>query len=196
MLRYFQLLLLSLAALLSACATQPAGAPSSNDSTPSTASEAAEDERMAPPVQIPAASAKRMVLTMTGPANVTGSSDWEEFKREWRETFSDHAREAGIDYSFVDTPPAAGSQDGTLLTVTVADYRNMGVGRRMLLGALAGNAYIDARISYTDLRAGTAFGEQQYNTSSTAWAGVFSRVTPQQVDQIATSVLLDFKAAH
>jgi len=196
MTRYFQLLLLALAATLSACASKPVSETGSTE-TPATTTEAAtDDERLAPPVQIPAASARRVVLTMTGPANVTGSSDWEEFKREWRETFADHAREANIEYSFVDTPPAAGSQDGTLLTVNVADYRNMGVGTRLMLGIFAGNAYIDALMRYTDLRTGAAFGEQQYNTSSSAMAGIFARVTPQQVDQIATNVFLDFKAAN
>jgi hypothetical protein len=65
-----------------------------------------------------------------------------------------------------------------------------------MFGIMTGNAFIDARIRYASLRDGTTFGEQQYNTSSSAGGGVFSKVTPQQVNAIAGNVFLDLKAAR
>ena len=65
-----------------------------------------------------------------------------------------------------------------------------------MLGIMTGNAYINAQIKFSNLRDGAAFGEQQYNTTSSASGGVFSKVTPQQVDTIAGQVFKDFKAAN
>jgi hypothetical protein len=171
--------------VLAGCAT----APSDKTATPAPV-------RLAPPVSIPSASARKVVLAMTGPKHVVEARDWAEFKREWRETFADHAREAGIAFSFADSEPQRASEDGTLLQVTVADYRIVGIGARIMFGIMTGNAFIDARIRYASLRDGTPFGEQQYNTSSSAGGGVFSKVTPQQVNEIAGNVFLDLKAAR
>jgi hypothetical protein len=54
--------------------------------------------------------------------------------------------------------------------------------------ATTDNAYIDAKATYSSLNDGKDFGERPYNTTSTAWAGVFAKMTPQQVDAIATKV--------
>jgi hypothetical protein len=132
---------------------------------------------------------------MTGPKNVVEAKDWAEFKREWRETFAEHAKAAGIEFSFAEGDPQPGSEDGTLLLVTVADYRIVGIGARIWFGIMTGNAFIDARIRFASLRDGTTFGEQQYNTTSSAGGGVFAKVTPQQVDTIASNVFMDLKAS-
>ncbi len=79
--------------------------------------------------------------------------------------------------------------------INVADYLIVSIGMRILLGVLTGNACIDAQVAYTNLRDATKFGAQPYDTASSAWGGVFAKVTPQQVDQIATSVLAERKAA-
>jgi len=132
---------------------------------------------------------------MDGPKSVVDSKDWPEMKREWRETFAEHAKGAGIAFSFADVAPPPSTEEGTLLLVNVADYRIVGIGMRILFGIMTGNAFIDAQVAYTNLRDRSKVGEQQYNTSSSAWGGVFAKVTPQQVDQIATSVFAELKAA-
>ena len=43
---------------------------------------------------------------------------------------------------------------GTLLQVYVNDYRMVGIGSRILFGVMTGNAFIDAKASYTDLNDG------------------------------------------
>jgi hypothetical protein len=174
-----------LSLVLAGCASTPGGEPEAP----------AAPIRIAPAVQVPAASARKVVLAMTGPKHVVESSDWGEFKREWRETFADHARQAGVAYAFVDGEAKPSGEDGTLLLVNVADYRIVGIGARIMFGIMTGNAFIDARVRYASLRDGTVFGEQQYNTSSSAGGGVFSRVTPQQVDAIAGNIFMDVTAA-
>lgn len=150
-----------------------------------------EASRTAPPVKVPATAKRKLVLALTGPQNVTEAGDWPEFKREWRETFADYAKQAGMAYVFSDAEPKPTGEDGTMLLVVVADYRIVSNAKRVLLGAMTGNAYIDARIQFTDLRDGASFGEQNYQVSSSAWGGVFSKVTPQQVESIAFNIFRD-----
>jgi hypothetical protein len=194
----FSVLTLSTLVLFAGCASSPRDTSGTTPATATTAPVAAAPAaapRMAAPVSVPAASSRKLVLVMTGPKNVIESKDWAEMKREWRETFGEHAKTAGIAYAFVDTAPAPGTEDGTLVSVNVADYRIVGIGMRILFGIMTGNAFIDAQVAFTNLRDGSKFGEQQYNTSSSAWGGIFAKVTPQQVDQIATSVMAELKSA-
>lgn len=187
--RLTPLWLMAVIFVITGCASTPrsqgAGAPT----------EEAVPARIASAVTVPAVSARKIVLTMTGPAMVVDAKDWPEMKREWRETFADHAKAAGIDYEFADVPPAFGERDGTLLEVYVSDYRIVGIGMRILFGIMTGNAYIDADVGFVNLRDGSKFGDQYYKTTSSAAGGIFAKMTPQQVDKIATNVFIDFKAA-
>jgi hypothetical protein len=181
-------------ALASGCAT--------NGGQHDSASAAAAPEAAAtpgsvpmPPLNAPPASTKRLVLNMSGPAAVTQAKDWPAFQEEWRATFAEHAKEAGVAFEVQKGDAKSTGQDGTLLQVYVNDYRMVGIGARVFFGAMTGNAYIDAKADYSDLNNGTVFGERLYNTSSTAWGGVFAKMTPQQVDAIASKVFGELASA-
>jgi ABC-type uncharacterized transport system auxiliary subunit len=191
-------LTLSAALFMAGCATKPVeGGASTTPSAATSAAPAAADTspRVSTPVVIPAASARKVVMAMTGSKQVVEAKDWAEFKREWRETFAEHAKAAGIAFSFVEGDVAPRAEDGTLVLVDVADYRIVGIGMRIMFGIMTGNAYIDAKVKYANLRDGKVLGEQQFNTSSSAGAGIFAKVTPQQVDLIGSEVFRDLKAA-
>jgi hypothetical protein len=143
---------------------------------------------IAAPLTTPLASAKRLVLNMTGPATVTQSKDWPAFQEEWRATFADHAKAAGMTFDVQQGEARSTGDAGTLLRVYVNDYRMVGIGARVFFGVMTGNAFIDAKASFTDLNDGKEFGERSYNTTSSAWGGVFAKMTPQQVDAIASKV--------
>jgi hypothetical protein len=145
------------------------------------------------PITVPAVSAKKVVLAMSGPKSVVEARDWASFKDEWRATFADHAKGAGITFSMQADGTRPTPADGTLLTVFVNDYRMVGIGSRIFFGVMTGNAYIDAKVQFSNLNTGEAFGTQTYNTSSSAWEGVFGKMTPQQVDAIAAEVFGEIK---
>jgi hypothetical protein len=147
------------------------------------------------PLTTPPASAKRLVLNMTGPAMVTQSKDWPAFQEEWRATFADYAKEAGVAFDVQQGEARSTGDAGTLLQVYVNDYRMIGIGARIFFGVMTGNAYIDAKASFTDLKDGKEFGERAYNTTSSAWGGVFAKMTPQQVDAIASKVFAEWAPA-
>jgi|GEM_PF-382039 hypothetical protein len=163
-------------------ATAPEGAVVATDAAPSPA-----------PV-VPAASTKRLVLNMTGPAVVTQAKDWPAFQEEWRATFLDHAKAANVVFDVQKGDARSIGETGTLLQVYVNDYHMVGIGSRIFFGVMTGNAYIDAKASYSDLNDGKAFGERVYNTTSSAWGGVFAKMTPQQVDVIASKVFAELGA--
>ena len=144
-------------------------------------------------VDVPAAAARRIVLNLSGDRESTGARDWEAFKGEWRAAFKAKAAAEGLDFEVQDGPVRAGAGNGTLLAVHIVEYRYMTSGARYGLGIFAGNAFIDARIRFLDARTGAPFGEQAYNTSSTAWQGIFSAMTDKQVQAIAAEVIRDVK---
>ena len=174
-------------AVLSGCATKV------EKGVPSSSASAATPQAPVQAVTVPATSAKRVVLAMSGPKNVTEARDWANFKEEWRATFEDHAKESGITFSMLTDGARPAAADGTLLTVFVNDYRMVGIGSRIFFGVMTGNAFIDAKIQFSNLNSGEAFGAQTYNTTSSAWHGVFGKMTPQQVDAIAAEVFSEIK---
>ena len=191
------LAVLTAALLVAGCASSPGGSAPAASSTPSAPSTTSADTpRIAPAVAVPAAARKKVVLAMTGPKNVVESKDWGEFQREWRETFAEHAKQAGVAFTFADAAPRPTGEDGTILAVDVADYRIVGIGARIFFGIMTGNAFIEAKVKYVSLRDGSVFGEQPYSTTSSAWGGIFAKVTPQQVDAIAANVFKDLAPAR
>jgi hypothetical protein len=185
--KHFTLAMLAALTILSGCAATQQG----QNTSPSTAAAA---QRQAVPV--PAASMKKVVLNINGPKNVVESKDWKSFKEEWRATFADHAKQAGIAFSMQDGPVKPTGETGTLLSVHVNDFRMVGIGSRAVFGVMTGNAFIDAKAHFLDLKTGRMFGSQTYNTTSNAWHGVFAKVTPQQVDTVASGVFAEFTPAR
>jgi hypothetical protein len=51
-------------------------------------------------------------------------------------------------------------------------------------------------VRFARLRDASPFGEQDDSTSSSAWSGIFAKVTPQQVDSIASNVFKDLRTTQ
>ena len=46
---------------------------------------------------------------------------------------------------------------------------------------MTGNAFIKSKVQFRDLVTGDVLGKRSYDTTSTAWQGVFSAMTEKQV---------------
>lgn len=143
------------------------------------------------PVQIPAASSKNVVLNVTGSSVATNSDDWEPFKGEWRSAMAAAAAARGAAFAAQEGAPRAAGEPGTLVVVDVNDYRYLTPGARFGFGVMTGNAYIDSDVRFVDLRTGAPFGERSYDTSSSAWQGVFSAMTAKQIQAISQEVVAE-----
>ncbi|MDP2367019.1 hypothetical protein [Rhodoferax sp.] len=65
--------------------------------------------------------------------------------------------------------------------------------KKVVLNKTGAKASLDANVSFSDLNTGQRFGDQAYNTMSSAWSGVFAKMTPQQVDAIGSGVFGEIK---
>lgn len=145
---------------------------------------------------IAADSSSRVVLFMTGPdGKPSGSADWESFKGEWRSAMRAAAAQNALAFDVAEQAPAVPGPAGTLLNVSVIDYRYVSPVARYGFGIMTGNAFIEARVRFVDMPTGIVAGERFYSTSSSAWEGVFSAMTDKQVAVIASEVFRDFKLA-
>ena len=125
----------------------------------------------------------------TGSKVATASNDWEALKGEWRAAMKAATADAGIKYSEQDGNPRPVPEAGTLVVVQVDDYRYLSPGARYGFGVMTGNAYINSKVRFADLRTGATYGERTYNTSSSAWEGIFSAMTGKQIEAICREIV-------
>jgi PDZ domain len=138
---------------------------------------------------IPRTSAQKIVMNVTGSDIATSSDDWEPLKGEWRAAMRAATAEVALGYSAQDEAPHPTSEPGTLVVVYINDYRYISPAARYGFGVMTGNAFIDSKVSFLNLQTGAPYGERAYNTSSTAWQGVFSAMTAKQIQAICRDIV-------
>jgi hypothetical protein len=140
-------------------------------------------------IRIPPASSRTIVMSMTGSETALHSADWEPFKGEWRAAMASAVAAKGAKFGAQEGPPRATGEPGTWVVVDVRDYRYLTPGARFGFGIMTGNAYIDSTVQFVDLETGTLIEDRAYNTSSSAWQGIFSAMTDKQVRAICDEVV-------
>lgn len=146
------------------------------------------DESAPVPVGVQA-TGKAIVLNVTGSTVATTAKDWADFKGLWREECAQEFAADGALFSMQDGEPKATGETGALVVVNVADYRYVSTGARIMFGVMTGNAYINAQVTFRDLRTGDVRASKSYDTSSSAWQGVFSGMTSKQVHAMCHEIV-------
>jgi hypothetical protein len=141
------------------------------------------------PIKVGTDASKMLVLNMTGSKDSTTSKDWEPFMGLWRQALKEDMASMGAPFSAQEGEPKSTGEPGTLLVVDITDFRYLSAGARYGFGIMTGNAFVNARVSFRDLKTGEVWGEQKYDTSSTAWQGVFSAMTDKQVRAICKEIV-------
>jgi hypothetical protein len=132
---------------------------------------------------------KTIVLNVTGSKAIMDSGDWEQFKGEWRAAMKAAAGSIGATVVAQEGEPKATGAPGVLIVVEVADYHYLSPGARYAFGVMTGNAYINSTVQFRDLTTGNLQGERKYDTSSSAWQGIFSAMTEKQVQAICKQIV-------
>ncbi|KND61921.1 hypothetical protein BVER_01519 [Candidatus Burkholderia verschuerenii] len=178
-LHFASLTLASAAILLSGCA-----ATLQTQNTNSTTEKTAETGIVVPP-----SATHTIVLRMNGSKVATTASDWPRVQTEWREALEGASQDASS--TFVDETVKRSSRTGagTVVDVYVEDFHFVALGARYTLGIMTGNAFIQARVAFRDLQSGRVFGERNYNTSSSAWQGMFAPTSDKQTRAIASDIV-------
>lgn len=136
---------------------------------------------------------KRIVMRVTGSAPSLSSPDWERLGREWRKAVGIVGGRTGIDYALqnnaeASAPPDPNGPPGVLAIVDVKKFRFVAPGARYGFGVMTGNAYLQTQVQFADLRTGAPLGTRSYDTSSTAWEGIFSATTDRQVEAVCQEI--------
>jgi hypothetical protein len=147
----------------------------------------------APSMKIPADAGKRLVLNVQPDPKFAADGGWVGFKKEWVDITKEQATGQGMAFAAQDGAPKATGEPGTLVVVSIKDYRHVTVGQRIGLGIMTGNAFIDSKVEFRDLATGKLYGERAYNTSSSAWGGVFAAMTPKQIYALADEIIKEIK---
>jgi hypothetical protein len=157
--------------------------------TQNTASSADTVKTAEPGIVVPPSSTHTIVLRMNGSSVATSASDWSRVQTEWREAMEGASQEAQS--TFVDETVKRTSRHGagTVVDVYVEDFHFVAPGARYTLGIMTGNAFIQARVAFRDLQSGRVFGERNYNTSSSAWQGIFAPTSDKQARAIAADIV-------
>jgi hypothetical protein len=140
------------------------------------------------PLKINKDARKQITMNLTGSEAATTSRDWELMRNTLRDAMAGAAAAIDATFSMQTGKPRPTGQTGTLLILNIEHFRYLTETTRYMAGILAGNAFVEASVQFKDLRTGTAIGQRTFNTSSTAWEGIFSAMTDKQVRAIATEI--------
>jgi hypothetical protein len=147
-------------------------------------------------IVIPPSAASKLVLNVSGAKSQMEEEDWKQFVQEWVDNFTEQAAIAHVALEMQEGAAKPTGEDGVLLSVFVEDYRFLRPGTRYAVGVMAGNAFIESKLTYIDLKTGETYGSQVANTSSSAWEGIFSAMTNKQIEAIAADVFKQVKAGQ
>lgn len=143
---------------------------------------------------IPEVAKHNLVVNFQGNAKVQQNEDWPRLKQEWNDALRNEAVRAG--FSVSDTPVSTSTdKDGVGVQINVTNFRYLTPGARYGAGVMVGNAWVNSSANYSDLKSGRLIGTRTYDTSSSAWEGVMSAMTKEQVEAIAQQIISDIKSA-
>jgi Domain of unknown function (DUF4410) len=179
--------------LLAVSALTLGGCAATVDRSAPASTAAAVPSQQQPSMKIPAEAGKRLVLNMQLDAKHAADSGWPDFKKEWIDITKEQATGKGMVFATQEGAAKASGEQGTLVVVHINDYRYVSIAKRVMLGIMSGNAYIDSKVEFRDLATGKLYGERAYNTSSSAWGGVFSAMTPKQIYALADEIIGEIK---
>jgi hypothetical protein len=135
-----------------------------------------------------ASASKNVLLNVTGSKEIMAAKDFQIIADEIQRGITEKLTPVGATLK-MQSGNAAATAPGTQVVVTVIDYRYVSTGMRYGFGIMTGNAYINAKIELFDLQTGKKLTEQAFNTSSSAFQGIFSAMTAKQVDAMGDEVL-------
>lgn len=137
---------------------------------------------------------QNLVVNLQGNGKVRQNEDWIRFRQEWNEALKNEGERAG--YRVTESQVAnLAEKDGVGIKINVTNFRYLTPGSRYAAGVMVGNAWINSSADYSDLKTGRLIGTRTYDTSSSAWEGVMSAMTQEQVEAIAQQIISDVKNA-
>ncbi len=139
---------------------------------------------------IPQGSEQVLAVSFAGNSKVTANPEWPKLQQIWRNALRAEASLAG---KRMTSGPSSG---GLVIAIEVSNFRYVTTAERMNLGVMVGNAWVNSKVRFIDSATGVDLGFREYDTSSSAWEGVMSAMTEDQVRAISKEIIADISAAH
>lgn len=173
-------ILMTVAALLAAALLSSCAATVQRPASPGGASEA---------VIVAPATTKHLVLVLEPGPGISRDENWAALREEWVTSLSAIAPQHGLRGTVVDTAPGKLDAGDLLVNVHVKDYRYKSQAARYGLGVMTGNAHLTLDLTYKAPPDGRVIGTRSVSTTSSAWQGIFSAMTPKQVEAVVTDIV-------
>ena len=147
-----------------------------------------------PMLPIQATAKQNLRVNFEGNSKVQQNEDWPLLKQEWKEAL--HAEASAEGYRLAESQLLSlDGKDGVGIKINVSNFRYITPGARYGAGMMVGNAWVNSSADFLDLKTGRLIGTRTYDTSSSAWEGVMSAMTQEQVEAIARQIIADIKSA-
>lgn len=130
-----------------------------------------------------------LVAVISGSEEIQANSDWSDFLEQWQSSMNESAENSKMAFVLVKDEFSVPANAEVLVRLTVNDFKYVSTTKRILLGVIAGNAYMDVDAQYLALPSKKVFGSKKFNTSSSAWEGIFSAVTPKQIQAVSDIIV-------
>lgn len=149
-----------------------------------------------PELALPMESRSSLVVSFDGTDRVLAHPDWSRFKGVWRSALQAESAAAGYKLIEASRQSPGNNANGVALDVYVSNFRYLTTGQRYALGVMVGNAWVESKVSFVDINSGQTYGSRTYNTSSSAWEGVLSAMTDEQLRAISKEIVAEIKGAR
>ncbi|MEX5572722.1 hypothetical protein Q1J52_07300 [Pseudomonas lijiangensis] len=136
-----------------------------------------------------------LVVTFVGNRQVEANADWYLLKGAWSQALSADAAAEGYVTSFLGGQPKTQPHDGVMVVIHVSNFRYIQWKSRFWASFTTGNAWVNARVEFRDLRSGQLLGTRTYDSYSLGWQMWFSAMTEKQLRKISRLMIADIKAA-
>ena len=133
--------------------------------------------------------AKTLILEVTGPTTIATGEDWNALLEEWQTSMTAAASSKGVSFTLAKPGAITPSGPAVLVKMKVNDFRYVSQAKRYAVGIFAGNAFMDLEVEFLELPQMKTFATRKFQTSSSAWQGVFSAMTPKQVEAVSKEIV-------
>ena len=134
---------------------------------------------------------KAVYLEVAGAGNIGSGDDWNALLEEWQTSMGAATSARGMQFTLAKPGMAPLSGPGVLVKMKVNDFRYVSQAKRYAVGILAGNAFMDLDVEFVELPQRKTFATRKFQTSSSAWQGVFSAMTPKQVEAVSKEIVVE-----
>jgi len=141
----------------------------------------------------PTPAPRMVVVQIGGDETQTSSGDWPTLVEDWKTSMKSATASAGMDLIFLHQAELLPMDSATLVKVTVNDFRYMSQGKRWLYGGLAGNAFMDVIVEFSELPSKNPIGIRKYSTSTRFREGGSSPASPAQIESVSKAIVSELR---